>query len=38
MKDVLINQKALPTEGKGKGQSKNNTLDVKRVSLQKEPG
>jgi hypothetical protein len=39
MKNVVINQKALPSENdpKGKTQSKPNTLDVKRINLQKDP-
>jgi hypothetical protein len=39
MKALLINQKPLltKTDPKGKTQSKTNTLDVKRVNLQKDP-
>lgn len=37
MKTIIINQKPLPVDSKGKTQTKNNTLDVKRINLQKEP-
>lgn len=39
MKNVLINQKPLPAgnDSKAKTQSKTNTLDVKRINLQKDP-
>lgn len=39
MKNVLINQKVLPSSNdpKTKTQAKSNTLDVKKINLQKDP-
>ena len=38
MKALIVNQKPLQiTDSKNKTQGKNNTLDVKRINLQKDP-
>jgi hypothetical protein len=39
MQSILINQKPLPIkiDPKGKGAQKSNTLDIKKINLQRDP-